>query len=40
MSATASDYTWFSDRFPGLAEAYCRTPSGSVEWETPVHGRR
>ena len=25
MSATALDYTWFSDRFPGLAEAYCLT---------------
>ncbi|QGN45545.1 hypothetical protein GKC29_00850 [Micromonospora sp. WMMC415] len=25
MSTTASDYTWFSDRFPGLLEAYCLT---------------
>ncbi|MFR9777071.1 DUF6461 domain-containing protein [Micromonospora sp. MS34] len=25
MGATASDYTWFSDRLPGLAEAYCLT---------------
>lgn len=25
MTATAADYTWFDDRFPGLAEAYCLT---------------
>lgn len=25
MTATAADYTWFEDRFPDLAEAYCLT---------------
>lgn len=25
MAATAADYTWFGDRFPELAEAYCLT---------------
>lgn len=25
MTATAADFTWFDDRFPGLAEAYCIT---------------
>ncbi|MEH0984602.1 DUF6461 domain-containing protein [Micromonospora sp. CPCC 205556] len=25
MTATASDYTWFPDRFPGLMGAYCMT---------------
>ncbi|MEU2611360.1 DUF6461 domain-containing protein [Micromonospora sp. NPDC007271] len=37
MSAAASDYTWFADRFPGLMEAYCLTlvngltPSGLLD---------
>ncbi|WP_371778508.1 DUF6461 domain-containing protein [Streptosporangium subroseum] len=25
MTATAADYTWFDERLPGLAEAYCFT---------------
>jgi hypothetical protein len=33
MTATAADYTWFSERFPALAEAYCLT---LVDKLTPV----
>ena len=33
MTATAADYTWFSQRFPDLAEAFCLT---LVEGLTPV----
>ncbi|AWS42972.1 hypothetical protein DKM19_17965 [Streptosporangium sp. 'caverna'] len=36
MTATAADYTWFDERLPGLAEAYCFTLIRGLTSEEPA----